>query len=912
MGSKLLCVTGYAGCGKTILSSFVLERLTLENNDRLVCRFFFNGTIPEQSKASTFLRSLIHQAVKENRKLITVVKRASEIQGPDLFNRFDALWDLFVEIIRRHARKLYIIIDAVDECEKGFQGIIVDRLTQLLRSQTLASIKMFLTTRPSAPAFHSLQQRLSSSNEYIRLSLEDQRSIVDSDINIVIRSRLHQLTEIGIIDERYQTDLESFLVSRADRTFLWVSISLSLLENGGHIFLSVTDILVYLQKLPPQLVTTYQSYLEYIPTPSRQLAGNILRVIIASARPLEIQELQVLITIKHSDRSVKDLDETNLSLPLIQKLLGPLVRAPEAKLGLLHYSLKEYLIDLGTRKDDALSVDFGVDMKEEALNLAQSCIWYLSFEDFQTDTLYDDPHDEYQSSPSTSSFSEASSSIDQDEIPWSLFGITNDENMLRLSTERQAMCAARYPFFDYAAMNWATHFYDSDDLATPGLHDLASALCDTSTPRGDNWFRYSRIDESRGMGMASGKEFQHPLSTASFLGLSSTVHRIMEACICDQKQLGNAAYWAARGGNLACLREIMAAKDIDSESCYHEGQSPLAAAASYGHLQTLQHLLESKNFDINEKGKRDLVPLALAARGGHATVVKELLSIDNEGIAVNSLDCDGQTPLFWAVSANSIQVTTLLMANNYVDLNHRDKNGRTALIWAVIDGHEDQVNLLIRDTRTDISIQDSSGRTALMYAAKGGFGNIVRSLLRTKRANPEAQDESGRNAISWAAGQRKHEVLHALLTHKSMRGSNCFDAEDVDGWAPLAWALDPPGYSANFSLLLQSKNVNPDRRDNGGRSLLSLAAGYGHLEITQTLVQTNGVDLNSRCPGGQTPLSYAASNGNRDIVELLLRQPGLDPMITDNAGRTPMWWAQTMNRLKVVQILSHLYTRPLL
>lgn len=132
-----------------------------------------------------------------------------------------------------------------------------------------------------------------------------------------------------------------------------------------------------------------------------------------------------------------------------------------------------------------------------------------------------------------------------------------------------------------------------------------------------------------------------------------------------------------------------------------------------------------------------------------------------------------------------------------------------------------------------------------MYAAKAGNNSIIRSLLRTRRANPGAVDESGRHAISWAAAQREHQVLETLLAWRrttTTHADNHADVADVDGWTPLSWAMDMPGYAQNVALLLQLGRVDANHRARSGRSALSFAAGYGHLEITKILALTVGVD----------------------------------------------------------------------
>lgn len=62
---------------------------------------------------------------------------------------------------------------------------------------------------------------------------------------------------------------------------------------------------------------------------------------------------------------------------------------------------------------------------------------------------------------------------------------------------------------------------------------------------------------------------------------------------------------------------------------------------------------------------------------------------------------------------------------------------------------------------------------------------MVEVLLKRKRVNKASSDNNKRNAISWASGGGHHAALAKLVNG----GCPGVDADDIDGWTPLAWAI---------------------------------------------------------------------------------------------------------------------------
>lgn len=64
--TRLLWVTGYVGCGKTILSLFISRYLNKLHPRALTCRFFCDEKIEEHRDPRALLRSLIFRILNED------------------------------------------------------------------------------------------------------------------------------------------------------------------------------------------------------------------------------------------------------------------------------------------------------------------------------------------------------------------------------------------------------------------------------------------------------------------------------------------------------------------------------------------------------------------------------------------------------------------------------------------------------------------------------------------------------------------------------------------------------------------------------------------------------------------------------------------------------------------------------
>uniref|UniRef100_A0A0B7K3V5 Nephrocystin 3-like N-terminal domain-containing protein n=1 Tax=Bionectria ochroleuca TaxID=29856 RepID=A0A0B7K3V5_BIOOC len=207
----------------------------------------------------------------------------------------------------------------------------------------------------------------------------------------------------------------------------------------------------------------------------------------------------------------------------------------------------------------------------------------------------------------------------------------------------------------------------------------------------------------------------------------------------------------------------------------------------------------------------------------------------------------------------------------------------------------------LRDTKQiDPCSKDNTGRTLISWAAQWNNLGLVKILVASDISDLNSEDDRKRTPISWASQCGSSKIVECILQIRQVE----FDRRDKNGQTPLSLAAVQAartGVTGNHldvvKLLLRSGRVNPDSKDNHGRTILSWAtewngARFEHaLRSVEALVQSGQVDVNSRDYNGYTPLIYAIRTSNIKVVEYLLTLEQIDPDSRDNDVRSPLSWA---------------------
>jgi hypothetical protein len=183
-GSRLW-LYGIPGCGKTILSSTIIEHLLqhCHGNDRMVTAYFyFDFNDIQKQDPELMLRSLVCQLVQRS---VTIPKGVDALfsacnngqRQPSLH----ALLEITSQVMRQFTHA-YIVLDALDECTQRQE--LMDMLETVAGWQ-LDNVHMLMTSRKERDIESSLESFVKEEDTICL-----QRDVVDKDIQRYVQQRL--------------------------------------------------------------------------------------------------------------------------------------------------------------------------------------------------------------------------------------------------------------------------------------------------------------------------------------------------------------------------------------------------------------------------------------------------------------------------------------------------------------------------------------------------------------------------------------------------------------------------------------------------------------------------------------------------------------------------------------------------
>jgi predicted AAA+ superfamily ATPase len=136
--SQFLWITGDPGCGKTVLSKFLLQGIE-NRHDASVAYFFFDEKYDNQNSADSCLRALLHQLIELDPKGITHAMKFFDSQAKKMVESLDTLWQILSAILgdqKEDTESIYLVIDDLDECEEKSRNYLLKRFDENLQAYT--------------------------------------------------------------------------------------------------------------------------------------------------------------------------------------------------------------------------------------------------------------------------------------------------------------------------------------------------------------------------------------------------------------------------------------------------------------------------------------------------------------------------------------------------------------------------------------------------------------------------------------------------------------------------------------------------------------------------------------------------------------------------------------------------------
>lgn len=427
--SSLLWVSADPGCGKSVLASFLIQELSSRESQSTlpgtVCYFFFKDDNDKQKSATYALCALLHQLLTAHNCLVKHAAREFEIKENKVIEEFGTLWCIFTSCLADPGcGDVICVIDGLDECEASSRDPLIKSLVSFYteaegRKTNRTSLKCIITSRP-----YGSIERLFHKHPTIRLKAEDETDAISLDIERVVKAKVDELGACWGHSARALTALRENLIRNADRTFLWVSLILQLLEESARA--SEAAFQEILSKIPTSLNAVYENMLDR--SPDQIEARKILHIVVAAIRPLTLQEVNVALAIRPGHKSMDDLQphlEPAIDIA-VKNLCGLFVRVIDSRIYLVHQTAREFL------RSESMSVvpnpgiwKHSLCSVESNLVLAEICVSYLHFDVFESHPLVEKHRSRY-----------------------------HDLDIIHPYTNR-------HDFLDYAAKYWAVHFRES-------------------------------------------------------------------------------------------------------------------------------------------------------------------------------------------------------------------------------------------------------------------------------------------------------------------------------------------------------------------------------------------------------------------------------------------------------------------
>lgn len=331
--------------GKSVLSSAIIDRI---QRDETSCVLYcYPHRDPEPTSSTNLVRLLLAQTLQwKDPQIIAELDKVSS--NHPVFNEHNGkceeeLWRLLQLFMASESRKIYIIVDALDECAQPLS---------CLQSLIKITTKLASTVKPNLFVSLRLEGRDLFNGRTIQKFL-DKGKIKSSQIEItqghtsqdVIEFVAHRVafhSSFSAKSQKIRDKIIKGVCERASGMFLYANLALD--DLRGDRISSISAIDATLAKLPEGL---YNIYKRNLAVPTHAINGSEAFCWIFSANPaLSWNELQSALAIGESGFDESGLVDDSCEA-FIQNSCGNLVESfgTSEYLRFIHPTVKDFLLE---------------------------------------------------------------------------------------------------------------------------------------------------------------------------------------------------------------------------------------------------------------------------------------------------------------------------------------------------------------------------------------------------------------------------------------------------------------------------------------------------------------------------------------------------------------------------------------
>ncbi|EGX95550.1 ankyrin 2,3/unc44, putative [Cordyceps militaris CM01] len=875
----LLWIRGIPGSGKSVYAAMLTRHLREE--DIPVLFFFFRQIIDVNHQPIAAVRDWLAQLLPHSPPLQA---RLSQYMAAHRMLESLSAVDLWrdLQMALRHIQKIYLVVDALDEMDRGDEMLsFLENLTELARCRP-AQTKVVMTSHPVAYLEVTLRRAHS-------IDIRLQEKLVNLDIEAYVNDRLAS-SSVRADDQEL---IKTAVPGHANGLFLYAKLAMNTLLRPG------ANIQRALETLSQDLNVIYNGLLQDHARRSglaEETQLLIMQFVTHATRPLRLRELASMMNVTQCLPANRDLEAMKST---VRVACGPLLEIlPDETVAVIHHCLTEFLTDVTRAGASGGYPVFEAARTHQRLSLV--CLAYLQSE------ILDNP--------------DLASKSD------------GRERVVREALQRDT-------FARYAAKNWYIHARKAalagadQSCLNPILDEIFGSpkMLDLMIGSGSSGTQFTPVYAASVLGLHDyvkilllrpGIEVnqgtnpeESPLCYASRNGYADIVKALLKAGAdpCEHsKDFSRLAplHYAVRHNHPEVIKILLdsGADPMMAPSRPHSC-SAFAMACTGGHLAALKAFLPylsseallsrailwvapTRRSDMMaavlghplariDKKTKYTPPLFLASAKRDPSMVKLLLQAGADATMVHSLESCGDPNLGynalhgWAATQSQI---SSIENHDYFDLDPKAYDS---------DATIEVFNLLL-EAGADINQLNDLHNTPLHYARDV----LAARLLIDAGADVSATNRRGETLVHLTKSQ---PILQYLLDETSVftKSRNLLDSMMLrrlrDGYIEQAqmffeYGANPSVVDSDGQTAVHLLAVEKRPRRNGAED--------ARVPLLRRLLQS-GLDINARNSKGQTALhlldfNFREEDQNAELFQTLLHH-GADIEAKDHLGQTPLF-----------------------